>query len=160
MKNLFVTLVAVLLALIIGCQENFMNEPGYSVEKKSDNVKKNVINICCQVQDPFAGGCTVNGCVTYVHKIINRAMNPTGLYEVSLQLQMDSELCSPLGLLHLEWKIKAKSDNKIYVSEDGIALVEKSYKITNRDDVVLLVRYIVTTDGVRISGVNLAEIES
>lgn len=160
MKKIFVALVALSLALIIGCQENFLNEPEYSLDKKSSDVRKDILNICCRVQDPFAGGCNVNGCVTYVHKIINRAMNPTGLFEISLHLQMDSELCSPLGLLHLEWKIKAKSDDIIYVSEDGIALVEKSYKITNRDDVLLLVRYLVTTDGVRISDVNLAEIES
>ena len=160
MKKIFVALVALSLALIIGCQENLLNEPATSLEKKKYDVLKDVINICCRVQDPFSGGCTLNGCVTYVHQIINRAMNPSGLYEVSLHLEMDSELCSPIGMVHLEWRINAKSDDIIYVSEDGIALVEKSYKITNREDVLLVVRYIVTTDGVQISGVNLAQIEN
>ena len=159
MKKILVALVALSLALIIGCQENLLNEPEYSLDKKSSNVKKDIIKICCPVQDPFTGGCSLHGCVAYVHKIMNRAMNPAGLYEISLHLEMDSELCSRCGMVHLEWRINAKSDDIIYVSEDGIALVEKSYKITNREDVVLLVRYIVTTDGVQISGVNLAQIE-
>jgi len=38
-------------------------------------------------------------------------------------------------------------------------LVEKSYWITNRTDVVLLVQYLVTTDGIGISGVSLAPLE-
>lgn len=159
MKKIFVALVALSLALIIGCQENLLNEPEYSLDKKSSDVRKDILNICCRVHDPFAGNCTVNGCVAYVHKVVNRAMNPTGLYEVSLHLEMDSELCSRCGMVHLEWKINAKSDDIIYVSEEGIVLVEKSYKITNREDVLLLVRYLVTTDGVRISQINLAQIE-
>jgi hypothetical protein len=159
MKKIFVALVALSLALIIGCQENLLNEPEYSLDKKSSDVRKDILNICCRVQDPLAGNCTVNGCVAYVHKVVNRAMNPNGLYEVSLHLEMDSELCSPIGMVHLAWKINAKSDDIIYVSEEGIVLVEKSYKITNREDVLLLVRYLVTTDGVRISQINLAQIE-
>ena len=164
MKTFFVTLVAFLLALIIGCQENLINEPGDSLLKKdeittSTTTTTNSLKICCEVRDPEYGACNLNGCVNYVHKIINRAMNPTGLYEISLRLHMDSKLCDKLGMVHLEWRAEGRSDDIVYVSEDGILLLEKCYSITNRSDVVLLVKYLVTTNGIGISSVNLAPLE-
>jgi hypothetical protein len=159
MKNLFVILVAFSFALIIGCQESLLNEPENSLEKKSFDVNKNVIPLCCQVNDPFAGICAINGYVAYNHKIVNRTMNPLGVREVALHLELEASLCSPLGMPHLEWKAKGTSDDIIHVSEDGMALLEKSYNITNRKDVALLIRYLVTTDGVGVNSVSLVEIE-
>ena len=159
MKTLLITFVAFLLALIIGCQESFVNEPTSSLDKDKSSVEKDVLKICCEVKDPLTGFCNVNGCVIYTHQIVTRAMNPTGLVEVQLYLEMDSDLCDPLGMVHLEWKAKGRSEDIVFVSEEGIAFVEKSYPITNRADVVLLVRYMVTTDGIGISRVSMAEIE-
>jgi hypothetical protein len=160
MKTILLTFVAFLLALIVGCQESFVNEPTNSLGKANNSVKKDVLKICCEVKDPLTGICNVNGSVIFTHQIVTRSMNPTGLLEVQLYLEMDSDLCDPLGMVHLEWKSKGRSEDIVYVSEEGIAFVEKSYPITNRPDVVLLVRYMVTTDGVGISQISLAEIES
>jgi hypothetical protein len=159
MKTLFVCLVAFLFAFIIGCQENMLNEPQTSLEKKTDSINRNTIKICCEVRDPQAGVCNLSGYVNYAHQVINRTMNPMGLYEISLYLEMDSKLCDKLGMVHLEWRIQGKSNDIVYVSEEGILLVEKTYWITNRSDVVLLVQYLVTTNGVGISSVNLVPLE-
>jgi hypothetical protein len=164
MKTFFITLVAFSLALIIGCQENLINEPENSLLKKAEintatTRTTSSLKICCEVRDPEYGSCNLNGCVNYVHQIINRAMNPIGLNEISLNLEMDSKLCDKLGMMHLEWRIQGKSNDIVHVSEEGILLVEKTYWITNRNDVVLLVRYMVTTDGVGISSVNLVPLE-
>jgi hypothetical protein len=159
MKNLFVTLVIFSLALIMGCQDSFLNEPETSLEKKSNPVNNGVIKICCEVQDPYAGICNLKGSVTYVHQIVNRTMNPMGLFEIALQLKINAKLCDKLGSVHLDWNIKGVSNDIVYVSEEGILLVDKSYSISNRNDVVLFVQYLVTTDGVRISNIKLAEIE-
>ena len=164
MKTFFVTLAAFLLALIIGCRESLINEPETSLLKKdeisaSTTTTTNSIKICCEVRDPQYGSCNLNGCVKYVHQIINRTMNPIGLNEISLRLHMDSKLCDKLGMVHLEWRAEGRSNDIVYVSEEGILLVEKTYWITNRNDVVLLVRYMVTTDGVGISSVNLVPLE-
>ncbi|MCW8810113.1 MAG: hypothetical protein OQJ93_01115 [Ignavibacteriaceae bacterium] len=159
MKNLFITLVTFSLALIIGCQENQLTEPNTSLEKKTGSINRNIIQICCEVQDPFSGTCNLNGRVVYVHQKINRAMNPTGLLEIALHLEMDSKLCDKLGLVHLDWNIKGKSDDIVYVSEEGILLMEKNYQISNRKDIVLHVQYLVTTDGVGISNIKLVKIE-
>ena len=164
MKTIFLTLAAFSLALIIGCQESLIDEPETSLLKKdgistSTTTTSNSMKICCEVRDPQYGSCNLNGCVKYVHQVINRAMNPLGLSEISLKLDMDSKLCDRLGMVHLEWRVKGNSNDIVYVSEEGILLVEKTYWITNRNDMVLLVRYMVTTDGVGISSVNLVPLE-
>lgn len=164
MKTFFVTLAAFSLALIIGCQESLINEPETSLLKKdeisaSTTTTTNSIKICCEVRDPQYGSCNLNGFVKYVHQIINRAMNPMGLYEISLKLHMDSKLCEKLGMVHLEWRAEGRSNDIVYVSEGGILLVEKTYWITNRNDVILLVKYLVTTNGVGISSINLVPLE-
>jgi hypothetical protein len=160
MKNFFVSPVIFLLALIIGCQENLINEPENNSAFKKDNISDlKFIKICCEIRDPGFGVCNLNGCVAYSHKITDRSMNPVGLAEILLHLEMDSKLCDKFGMTHLEWRIQGRSDDIVYVSEEGILLLEKTYPITNRDDVVLLVRYMVTTNGVGISSMMLAQIE-
>lgn len=159
MKNLFISLVTFSLALIIGCGENLFNEPDTSVIKKDSFSDLKFIKIYCELKDPGAGTSDLSGHVAYNHKVMNRAQNPLDLAEISLHLEMDSKLQDKFGVTHLEWRIQGRSDDIVYVSEEGILLIEKTYPITNRKDVVLLVRYMVTTDGVGISGLMLIELE-
>jgi len=160
MKTFFVTLAAFSLALIIGCQENMLNEPSETMLKqKADLVNTNTINMNYEVRDPLYGISTLTGQVTYTHEVINQPMGPIGFNRVSIQINIDAELDNLLGMTPLKWRIQGKSQDVVNVSEEGILLVEKSYWITNRTDVVLLVQYLVTTDGVGISGVSLAPLE-
>ena len=159
MKTFFVTLVAFSLALIIGCQENLINEPAETLLKQKDNlVNSNTIKINYEIRDPLYGMSTLTGQVTYIHQIINQPMGPIGFNRVSIQINMDSEL-NNLGMMPLKWRIQGRSNDVVSVSEEGILLIEKSYLITNRTDVVLLVQYLVTTNGVGISGVSLVPLE-
>jgi hypothetical protein len=159
MKTLFALIVAFLLVFFLGCQENAVTEPVFPLEKNDKPVTEQYMKICCELLDPQFGLCNLTGCVTYIHQIMNYSPNTTGLYEISLSLEMDSELCDKLGMYHLEWNIKGRSKDIVYVSEDGIAIVEKSYWITNRNDEMLLVQYLVTTNGVGIANLSLVEIE-
>ena len=160
MKTFFVTLVAFSLALIIGCQENLINEPAETMLKQKDNlVNSNTIKISYEIRDPLYGMSTLTGKVTYIHQVINQPMGPIGFNRVSIQINMDSELKNLLGMMPLKWRIQGRSNDVVSVSEEGILLIEKSYLITNRTDVVLLVQYLVTTNGVGISGVSLAPLE-
>ena len=159
MKTFFVTLVAFSLALIIGCQENLINEPAETLLKQKDNlVNSNTIKINYEIRDPLYGMSTLTGQVTYIHQVINQPMGPIGFNRVSIQINMDSEL-NNLGMMPLKWRIQGRSNDVVSVSEEGILLIEKSYLITNRTDVVLLVQYLVTTNGVGISGVSLVPLE-
>ena len=159
MKTFFVTLAALSLALIIGCQESMLNEPSETMLQKDKLVNTNIMNMNYEVRDPLYGNSKVTGEVSYAHEVINQPMGPIGFKRISLHLSMDAELDNVLGMSPLKWSIRGKSQDVVTVSEEGILLVEKSYWIANRSDVVLLVQYLVTTDGVGISGVSLAPLE-
>ena len=162
MKKFFSILVVFSLAFFMGCQENLINEPETSaLNKEAESGLEDVIKICCPIQDPVYGMCSLNGCVIYTHQILAISMNPMGnsIYEIGLHLEMDSELCDLLGIVHLPWKAKGCYDDVIYISEEGIILLEKEYAIANRNDVLLCVNYLVTTEGVGIAEIWIDEIE-
>jgi len=160
MKKLLFSLVVFSVLFVLGCEENLINEPAVALLKQKDNLASGrTIILNYELQDPSYGYSRLSGSVSYVHQIINRAMNPMGLYEISLHIEMNSELDDHLGLMHLEWIVQGRSEEIYYLSEEGILLVEKSYWITNRNDVVLLVQYLVTTNGVGISNVSLVPLE-
>ena len=161
MKNLIAIFISLSLALMIGCQENLINEPELAALSKDKAPSQKSIKICCEVKDLTYGICTLNGRVNYVLEITCMTMNPRpGLYEISLSLYMNSVLCDRLGLVHPEWRAEGKSSEIVTVSEDGILLLEKTYSITNRPDVVLLVKYLVTTNGVGIASINVVRLEN
>jgi len=160
MKNIILISAAVLFTFLMGCQENQLNQPDTDSILKDNLPQKESIKICCEVNDPNYGLCNLNGCVDYIHKVIEGTMGPMSRKQVSLKLYMNSILCDKMGMVHLDWKVEGRSDEVVYVSEEGILLVEKTYFITNRSDAVLLVQYLVTTDGVGISKVNLIPVEN
>lgn len=159
MKTFNLALVVCLLAVFYACQENLVNQPETAQIQKDNLPLTNSLKICCEVRDPNYGICNVNGCVDYTHELIRDAMHPRAVYMVSVKLYMNSILCDKLGMVHLEWRAENRTEDIVYVSEDGIALLEKSYSITNRSDVVLLVRYLVTTNGVGIADVKVVRLE-
>lgn len=162
MKKFFLTLVIFLTALLIGCQENLINEPEtISLDKKGESVTKGILNICCKVQDPVYGGtCTLNGDVTYTHQIVAMSMNPMGnsICEVALHLEMNSELFDLMGMIHLPWIVKGCSDAIVCIIEGEEVTLQRYYEISNRNDVLLGVYYLVTTEGVSIGEIWLEQI--
>ena len=160
MKTFFVTLAAFSLALIIGCQENMLNEPSDALLKHKDNlVTTSNIKLNYDLRDPLVGISKLSGQVSYTFQVITEAMNPMALNRVAIHIDIDAELDDMYGMMHLEWRIQGRSDDVVTVSEEGIVLIEKCYSITNRSDVVLLVQYLVTTNGIGISNVSLAPLE-
>lgn len=161
MKTFFVTLAVLSLALIlIGCQENLINEPSEALLKQNDNlVTTNVMKLECDLRDPSYGISKLCGSVQYTIQIINDAMTPLGLNRISLRMYINAELDDMYGMMHLEWRVEDRSIDVVTVSEEGIVIVEKCYWISNRTDVVLLVQYLVTTDGVGVAGISLAPLE-
>lgn len=161
MKTFFVILIAFSLALLIGCQESILNEPEpeISLDKTATDINNNMIKLCCQVQDPLSGTCNLNGCVTYVHQVINRGMNPLSSKVIALHLNINACLNDIAGSANLQWRIEGRSYDLVSVSEEGILLLDKTYNITDRNDVVLYVQYLITTDGVGISSITLVQIE-
>jgi len=158
-SNLIKSLVLVTLLFAFGCNDLPPTEPSGASQKFDNPVIKEVLDICCPVSDPIMGACQVNGEVTYVHEIVENQSYLNGLSLVRVQIDMDSELCDMYGMVHLEWRIVGNSVDLIYISEDGIYLLEKVYPICHRNECVLVVQYLVTTEGVGIPNMWITQID-
>jgi hypothetical protein len=159
MKTFNLALIATLLVLFFGCQENIINEPDTAKIQKHNLTIDHSLKICCEVRDPRYGACNLNGCVNYTFDVIEEAMHASAVTMVSLKIYLNAVLCDNLGMVHLEWRAEGRSEEIVYVSEEGIALIEKSYPVTNRPDIVLLVQYLVTTNGIGISRAVIVPLE-
>jgi hypothetical protein len=159
MKNLFVALFVFSLALFIGCQENPVSQFEASPILKIKPPTEQSIKLCCELKDPYSNVCNLKGRVDYVFEVIKNTMNPRAITLISLRINIHASLCDKLRMMPCAWFIEGKSNEIVQVSEEGILLLEKSYSITNRNDVVLLVKYMVTKNGFGLSGVNLVPIE-
>jgi hypothetical protein len=161
MKQLISFIVLIGILGLIGCQNYTPVEPNSTVTKKT-NLQfefRDRIDICCEICDPITGICRLDGVVEYIHQIIEAPENPDGLYEISLTLEMSSQLCDRCMIMHLPWIAEGISTHTVYVSEEGIALVERGYLISNRNDIMLYVQYLVTTEGVGIPNMWIQEID-
>lgn len=159
MKILFSLAILMGIICLVGCQENIPTDPITNLSKPSPQIIHGKIPICCEVRDPLSGVCRVDGCVEYTHQIIETPEHPSGVYTILIDLKMNSKLCDRCMMMHPAWLVKGNSEETINVSEEGIALFYKSYEITNREDVVLYVQYLVTTEGVGIVNMDIIDIE-
>ena len=76
---------------------------------------------------------------------------PAPQYYVSLSLSVNASLTSMDSPNEPVMEVTSESEDIIYVSEDGIYLLEKSFPIRGRvedDGMFLFCRFLVTTDGV------------
>jgi hypothetical protein len=153
MKYLVSLLVTTLFLLILGCNELPPTESSGVSQKISCPITKEVINLCFSVNDPIAGSCQVIGEVCYVHEIVETQEKSTGISLVRVQIEINAELCDKYGMVHLPWEIIGNSDDYIYISEEGVYILQKAYPICNRDECFLVVQYLVTTEGVGIPNI-------
>ena len=55
---------------------------------------------------------------------------------------------------------KSIGEDTVYVSEEGIVIVDKTYPIRNRNDIILCIQYLVSTEGVGIPNMWILEIDN
>jgi hypothetical protein len=149
MKKLFLTTAIFSVLFFIGCQENSITEPAGTLEKTGDPVNREIIQMNFVIDDPLAGSIELVGEVYYTHELAS-SDQLSNLFLVSVSLDLNAQLFDMLGGTHPEWSSSGKSEDSMYISEEGIYILQKAYSITNRDDVVLIVQYLVTTEGVGI----------
>ena len=148
MKKLFLTLVTFSILFVIGCQENSITDPTQSFSKKENLIAERTINLYYMLNDPSGSSCQLTGEVNYLHRIYTDQL---GLYEVTLSLNMNSQLSRLGGPIAEPWVINGWSEDVVIVSEDESVILEKRYEVKNRYDIVLVVHYLVTKEGVEIS---------
>jgi hypothetical protein len=158
MKKFFLTAVALSVLLLIGCQENSITnsvkDVGQQAIPKSDDplVNQGIIELdgILEVPGLTTSFLEISGQVEFVHELVLvDPIPPASQYYVSLSFQLNAELSDPYSENHQDFTISSESQDLIYVSEDGIYLLEKSFAVQGRrDGLILLCRFLVTTDGV------------
>lgn len=160
MKKLLMIVMFIEYFLISGCSENNISQPELKIIKPHITTIKDNIPICYPLNDPLSGACNVIGSVIYLHQILSCPGNERGVYVIQINLEMNSEICSMFGMMHPAWSIAGNSEDIIYVSEEGIEILEKTYQICNRTDILLLVKYLITTEGTGIAEISIKELFS
>jgi hypothetical protein len=167
MKKFFLTLVVFSVLFIIGCGESSITDPleskGAAEVQKSDDplVNQGTIVLEGMIVDPsvpFNSYLQIRGGIEYVHELILvDPIPPAPQYYVSLNLSVNAELSDPYSPQDPIWPITDESTDAIYVSGDGIYLLDKTFPLRDRSDgMVLVCRFLVTTDGVGLSEMWLA----
>jgi len=162
MKNLLLTLVAFSVLLLIGCQENSITDPVQVTglqKNDSPSVTTGTIALEGMLQDPHPvmnSYYIINGEIQYEHTLqYLDPIPPNPQYIVSLNLSVTANftylctVCTPQFDEVSAGTVSNETSDNFYVSEEGIYLLEKTFVIEGRDDgMVLVCRFMVTTDGV------------
>lgn len=169
MKNLLLTFAAFLVLLLIGCQENSITDPiqDTGLQKNDDpSVTTGTILLDGTLQDPHPimnSYYVITGEIQYQHRIqYLDPIPPSPQYTVLVNLSASADLnylctvCSPPSDSASVGTISIKTSDNIYVSEEGIYLLEKTFPIQGGNHgMVLVCRFMVTTDGVGLNEMQL-----
>ncbi len=167
MKTLAAVLTGFLILTFIGCTESLVNQPettfetsknstAPAVEGISTQVNKDEIKLCCNLNDPVTGECTINGKVTYMHKILSYS---GGIATIQIKLELNAELCTKL-MNSMKYGIYGNHSDVVSVGETGSSIVEKNYQIEHRPYLRLGVQYRVTTSSIQVVRMVLHQIDS
>jgi hypothetical protein len=167
MKKLFLSTVVFSVLVITGCQENSITDPidQQDLQKNDDPlVHQGTITLNDLLLDPsvsIENYLTISGQIDYVHRIeLVDPIPPAPQYYVSLSLSVNASLTSSTDSPNEPTMVvTSESEDIMYVSEDGIYLLEKSFPIRGRvedDGMFLFCRFLVTTDGVGLNEMYLA----
>ena len=159
MKKLFLTLVAISVLFVIGCQENTITDPlstespgiqsvtnGTAVKNITQDVPdiikfENVLESPYPVNDP--GECfIVAGTIEVDHKVWQLdPFPPNPQYRVTVGLCIDAEMnCTiTMGQERNRWFIECDTENTIYFSGAEAITLTKYYTVTGRSDRMQLV---------------------
>jgi len=160
MKKLLISLVFYSVLFIIGCQENSITDPvsTESINKNqttSETFTSGVIPLegLLVVPGGFQSYYSIRGQINYTHELLLIEPIPPQYY-IDLNLSARA-LLTDEG--HNAFRISSLSEDNFYVSEDGISMLQKSFPVLGRNDgMVLVCRFLVTTDGIGLSSMWLA----
>lgn len=162
MKKLFSTIAVFSVLLLIGCQENSITDP---VSTESINKNQTTSETFTSGSIPLEGILlvpggfqtyySIRGQINYTHELVLLdPAPPAPQYYIDLNLSVRAVLTDE-G--HNTFTISSTSQNNIYVSDDGISMLEKSFPVLGRTDgMVLVCRFLVTTDGIALNAKWLA----
>lgn len=162
MKKLLSSLVVFSVLFIIGCQENSITDPvsTESINKNQttgETFTSGVIPLegLLVVPGGFQTYYSIEGQINFTHELVLLdPAPPAPQYYIDLGLTVRAVLTDE-G--YNTFTISSTSQDNIYVSDDGIYILEKSFTVLGRNDGLTLVcKFLVTTDGVGLNAMWLA----
>jgi len=173
MKNLFVSLVTVLVLFVIGCQENSVtdpiaNESSNKIQAESPDIYfHGVIPLDGVLNDPYPVGNSfyrISGQIEYDFRILYMDPIPPApqryaslYFETNADLRYFCTVCSPSELDELSGFIAEVSEDFVPLGGNFASLLEKTFAIQGREDgMVLKVRFAVTNDRIELNAMWLA----
>ncbi len=161
MKSLLLTTAFLTALLLIGCQENSITDPvSMDPVNKSQNqgttVTQGTFSLEGTLSNPGNGSNStfaISGSIDYIHELVLLdPIPPAPQNYVDLKLALNAVLIDTDFPGNSTWIISAESVDMLYVSEEGMYLLEKSYPVQGRaDGLALVCRFLVTTEGVGFS---------
>ena len=159
MKKLFISFVIFSALFIIGCQENSITNPVPDMELNKPNESQilqgtiKLEGILLDRSVPFTNYLSISGCIEYVHEILFvDPIPPAVQYYVSISLSASAILEDSNSPKGNSLVIIQETRDVFYVSIEDIYLLEKAFPIQGRTDgMVLMCRFLVTTDGIGLS---------
>jgi len=166
MKKLIFSTTIFLILFTVGCQENSITDPVQQELQKTDpsilsilnqttgeNFTSGVIPLegLLVLRSGFQTYYEIQGQINYTHELIFRdPMPPAPQYSIDLNLSVRANLTDG-G--YNTFRISSTSEDNFYVSEDGKNILEKSFIVNGtNDELALVCRFLVTTDGVVLNG--------
>ena len=166
MKKIFLSMSIFSVLFLVGCNQNSMNNPAApqginAVNKTSENIKTGTIKLDRILELPGWGNTyfQINGMINYKEELSLQNLSPsTSKPDVNVDIVIDATL-SNSNLINKENRaldVYANSDSLIYVPEEGIYLLKKTYPVEGmKDRVDLVCTYLITTDNVSLNKMEL-----
>jgi hypothetical protein len=169
MKKLFLSFIVFSFLLIIGCQENSITDPLSSqspnkVQINSGTVSQGSIILqgTLEVQGSYNLSYTIDGSVDYTHELIFvDPIPPAQQYYVKMNLTTNAIISAANDLTgNKSNTVSSESEDDFYVSPEGIYLLEKTFYLQGSfEGMVLVLKFLVTTDGIGLNSMHLAFID-
>ncbi len=173
MKNLFISLVTVLVLLVIGCQENSITEPianestNKAQAESPDTYFHGIIPLEGLLNDPYRVGNShyrISGQIDYDFRILYLDPIPSApqrcasiYFEVNADLSYFCTLYPFSPEDNLSGFITDVSEDLVPLGGNVVSLLEKTFAIQGRDDgMVLKARFAVTNDRIELNAMWLA----
>jgi len=162
MKQLLSSLVLFFVLFITGCQENSITDPIITesvqkVQTTSEAFTSGVIPLegLLLIPGRFQSYFSIRGEINYTHELVLLdPAPPAPQYYIDLNLSVRATLTDE-G--HNAFRISSQSEDIIYDSGDRTYILQKSFPVLGRNDgMVLVCRFLVTTDGVGLNAKWLA----
>lgn len=169
MKNIVLSLVvsSVLLLLIVGCEDNSINNPisaeSFNKAEPNSGITLHgsiILDRRLEVPGTIKKYYLLRGKINYSQElIINSPQAIVPGYDVKLDISIDAilkDISVPSGEQNT-WKILAESKEITFVALNGSSILVKSYPVLGRTDKMELVcTFVITTQGLKLESVVLS----